>query len=69
MWIDKWEMNGTEVYLRDYSRGQPNGTVPLNKDAGLDHTYLYSIDMSKVLVSADNTQTITAYIDSLIQAL
>ena len=69
MWIDKWEMNGTEVYLRDYSRGQPNGTIPLNKDAGLDHGYLYAIDMTKVLVSTTNRQAVTAYIDSLIQAL
>lgn len=69
MWIDKWEMNGTEVYLRDYSRGQPNGTIPLNKDAGLDNIYLSSLDMTKVFVSEDTAQTITSYIDSLIQAL
>lgn len=69
MWIDKWEMNGTEVYLRDHSRGQPNGTIPLNENSGIDGYWLESINMNKVLVSVGNPQTLTAYIDTLIQAL
>lgn len=69
MWIDKWEMNGTEVFLRDYSRGQPNGTVPLNANGELDGLYLDNVNMNKVLVSIENTQTLTSYIEDLIDAL
>jgi len=53
-YLDKWQLNGTEVLIADYGKGRANGVIPLNEDGKIGTSYLTADLVNNLKVSPDD---------------
>ena len=66
-YVDQFTINGTEVYIQDYGRDQPNGVPVLDSQGKLPEKYFPDNYTNSLLVSPENDDYFVDWIGKLSQ--